>query len=453
MTSVVESFLKTYADTAENQNKIDPALYAKYNVKRGLRNEDGTGVLVGLTEIGNVHGYILDEQEKVPVHGKLSYRGYDVCDLVKSCQEEKRFGFEETSFLLLFGKLPTADQLSEFNDVLGELRTLPTGFFEDMILKAPSPDIMNKLARSVLALYSYDDNPEDSSIQNLLRQSIELIARFPTMVSYAYQVSRHYYHGESLYLHSPQKALSTSENILLLVRPDSKYTHLEAELLDLALILHAEHGGGNNSAFTIRVVSSAATDTYAAVAAAVGSLKGTKHGGANNKVMAMMDDIEKNVTDWENETEVAEYLRKILRKQAFDGSGLIYGIGHAVYTLSDPRAILLKEKARVLAAETGFDKEFALYERIERLAPKIFQEEKNLDKPVAANVDFFSGFVYKMLNIPAPLYTPIFAVSRISGWVAHRIEEIVSGGKIIRPAYKNVYAKREGYQPLAERSL
>ncbi|MCX7788132.1 MAG: citrate/2-methylcitrate synthase [Spirochaetes bacterium] len=451
MEKMVERFLDSYAPIVETRNKIDPALYTKYNVKRGLRNEDGTGVLVGLTEIGNVHGYILDEGEKVPVPGKLYYRGYDVEDLVAGCYKENRFGFEEVSFLLIFGKLPNQQELADFQNVLGELRTLPNGFFEDMILKAPSPDIMNKLARSVLASYSYDPNPEDPSLRNILRQSIELIARFATMVAYAYQVRQHYYFGESLYLHSPNKELSTAENLLLLIRPDSKYTKLEAEILDLALILHAEHGGGNNSTFTIRVVSSAATDTYSAVAAAIGSLKGAKHGGANNRVMAMMEDIEKNVKDWKDDEEVLSYLKKILRKEAGDKSGLIYGMGHAVYTLSDPRAILLKEKAKVLAQEMGYTEEFNLYERIERLVPRAFKEEKNSDKPIAANVDFFSGFVYKMLNIPGALYTPIFAIARISGWVAHRIEEIVSGGKIIRPAYKNVYTKKEEYVPLSQR--
>ncbi len=451
MEKIVERFLDSYAPIVETRNKIDPALYSKYNVKRGLRNEDGTGVLVGLTEIGNVHGYILDEGEKVPVPGKLYYRGYDVEDLVAGCYRENRFGFEEVSFLLIFGKLPNQKELADFQKILGELRTLPNGFFEDMILKAPSPDIMNKLARSVLASYSYDPNAEDYSLRNILRQSIELIARFATMVAYAYQVRQHYYFGESLYLHAPHKDLSTAENLLLLIRPDSKYTRLEAEILDLALILHAEHGGGNNSTFTIRVVSSAATDTYAAVAAALGSLKGAKHGGANNRVMAMMEDIEKNVKDWKDDEEVLSYLKKILRREAGDGSGLIYGMGHAVYTLSDPRALLLKEKARVLAQELGYTEELDLYERIERLVPQAFKEEKNSDKPIAPNVDFFSGFVYKMLNIPGALYTPIFAIARISGWVAHRIEEIVSGGKIIRPAYKNIYTKKEEYIPLDQR--
>ncbi|MBP7494348.1 MAG: citrate/2-methylcitrate synthase [Spirochaetales bacterium] len=452
MANTIDSFLNSYASIVETHNRIDPELFKKYNVKRGLRNEDGTGVLVGLTEIGNVHGYILDEGEKVPVPGKLYYRGYDVEDLVKGCNKEKRFGFEEISFLLLFGKLPNSKELKEFQEVLGEFRTLPNGFFEDMILKAPSPDIMNKLARSVLASYSYDSNPEDSSLRNILRQSIELIARFPTMVAYAYQVRQHYYYGKSLYLHSPNKDLSTAENLLLLIRPNSTYEPLEAELLDLALILHAEHGGGNNSTFTIRVVSSTATDTYAAVAAALGSLKGAKHGGANNRVMDMIEDIERNVKDWKDEEEISAYLKKILRKEAGDRSGLLYGMGHAVYTLSDPRAVLLKEKAKILAEEKGFSEEFNLYDRIERIAPRVFKEERNWDKPLAPNVDFFSGFVYKMLNIPGALYTPIFAIARISGWAAHRIEEIVSGGKIIRPAYKNVYTTKEEYIPLAERS-
>ncbi|MFQ3620520.1 MAG: citrate/2-methylcitrate synthase [Spirochaetales bacterium] len=451
MENLVGKFLNSYAPIVEAQNKIDPVLFTKYNVKRGLRNEDGTGVLVGLTEIGNVHGYILDEGEKVPVPGKLYYRGYDVEDLVKGCYSEGRFGFEEITFLLIFGKLPTPKELEDFQQVLGEVRALPNGFFEDMILKAPSSDIMNKLARSVLASYSYDPDPENYSLRNILRQSIELVARFPTMAAYAYQVRQHYYFGESLYVHTPRKDLSTAENLLILIRPDSKYTQLEAEILDLALILHAEHGGGNNSTFTIRVVSSAATDTYSAVAAALGSLKGHKHGGANNRVMAMMDDIEKNVKDWKDEDELLRYLKQILRKEVGDKSGLIYGMGHAVYTLSDPREVLLKEKARSLAEQMGYMDEFALYDRIERLAPRAFLEEKGQDKPIAPNVDFFSGFVYKMLNIPGSLYTPIFAIARIAGWVAHRIEEIISGGKIIRPAYKNVNTKKEEYIPLSQR--
>lgn len=423
--------------------KIDPEKYIKYNVKRGLRNSDGTGVLVGLTEIGDVHSYIIDEGEKIPVEGRLKYRGYDVYDLVRGFENEKRYGFEETCYLLLFGEMPSAERLEGFTRLLGSLRELPESFTEDMILKAPSNDIMNKLARAVLASYSYDNNPEDAGIENVLRQCIELIARFPTMAAYGYQAKIHYHDKKSLYLHSPQRDLSTAENILYMIRPDSKYTKTEAETLDLALVLHAEHGGGNNSTFVTHVVTSTGTDTYSAIAAAIGSLKGPLHGGANAMVLQMMENIKANVKNWDDEKEVAEYIEKILKKQAFDGSGLIYGMGHAVYTISDPRAILLKQKAAQLAKEKGLEKEFTLYATIERLTPDIFYRVKNSDKVICANVDFYSGFVYNMLNIPEELHTPIFAISRISGWCAHRVEELISGGRIIRPAYKNVAPKRE----------
>jgi len=446
-----EDFLDRHAPFAEAQNVINPELHKKYNTKRGLRNEDGTGVLIGLTEIGDVHGYIIEEQEKIPVPGRLFYRGINVNDIVAGFQKDGRFGFEEVTYLLLFGKLPTSGELAEFCDILGQNRDLPSGFTEDMVLSAPSSDIMNKLARSVLASYSYDNNPEDLSIRNVLRQSVELIARFPTMVAYGYQAKSHYYNNESLFIHAPRPELSTAENLLQMIRNDNQYTRLEAETLDLALVLHAEHGGGNNSAFSIHVVSSAATDTYSAVSAAVGSLKGAKHGGANQRVMSMMEHIKKNVSNWSDEGEVADYLRKILKKETYDRSGLIYGMGHAVYTLSDPRAVLLKQKAAELAADKEYIEEFALYEMIERLAPVVFKEVKGSDKPIAPNVDFFSGFVYKMLHIPPELYTPIFAVSRVSGWCAHRIEEIVSGGRIIRPAYKNVLG-RHPYTPIEERT-
>lgn len=445
-----ELFLDTHAPLAERQNVINPELHKRYNTKRGLRNDDGTGVLIGLTEIGEVHGYVMDEGEKTPVAGRLSYRGIDVDELVAGFQRDNRFGFEEVVYLLLFGVLPSAEELSEFRAILSANRELPNGFAEDMILKAPSQDIMNKLARSTLASYSYDSNPEDLSVRNVLRQSIELIARFPTMTAYGFQAKRHYYHNESLFLHAPDPKLSTAENLLYMFRSNQSFTRLEAETLDLALVLHAEHGGGNNSAFTIHVVSSAATDTFSAVAAAVGSLKGAKHGGANGRVIQMMENIKENVNDWTDEDEVARYLRKILRREAFDKSGLIYGLGHAVYTLSDPRAVLLKRKAGELAESKQFDDEFALYNLIEKVSPRVFREEKQNQKNIAPNVDFFSGFVYKMLNIPEELYTPIFAVARIAGWCAHRIEEIVSGGRIIRPAYKNVLGQRP-YTPLSER--
>jgi citrate synthase len=430
---------------------IEPELYQKYNVKRGLRNADGTGVLVGLTNIGDVHGYILDENEKVPVEGRLRYRGIEVEEIVRGFQTEKRHGFHEVVYLLLFGRLPDRMQLSQFNDMLDACHDLPEGFTENMILKAPSPDIMNKLARCVLASYSYDINPDAIDIKNVLRQCIELIARFPTLVAYAYQAKRHYYDNKSLFLHKPQPGLSTAENILHMTRIDSSYTALEAEILDLALVLHAEHGGGNNSAFALHVVTSSDTDTYSAIAAAIGSLKGPKHGGANVKVAEMIDDIKKNVKDWKDENEVRDYLAKILRKEAFDRKGLIYGIGHAVYTLSDPRAVILREKAEELAAEKSKTDEFRLFRTIEKIAPHIFAQIKQSAKPLAVNVDFYSGFIYSMLTIPRELYTPIFAISRIAGWSAHRIEEIVSGGRIIRPAYKSV-VKPAHYLPIDKRN-
>ena len=434
--------IKKFSDIIRETYKIDPSLYSKYSAKRGLRNEDGTGVLVGLTKIGNVHGYIFDEGDKIPDKGCLSYRGIDVSEIIANCEKENRYGFEEVAYLLIFGLLPTRRRLDEFKTMLSKSRELPEGFTEDMILKAPSNDVMNKLARCVLACYSYDSNPDDTSIENMLRQSMELIARFPTMVAYAYQAKEHYYDKKSLIIHTPVDSLSTAENFLYMLRPDNKYTPLEARVLDTALILHAEHGGGNNSAFTTHVVSSSGTDTYSAIAAAVGSLKGPKHGGANNRVMAMMDEIEKNVHNWEDKTEVRGYILKILNKQAYDRSGLVYGMGHAIYTMSDPRAVILKSQAAELAAAKGFEKEFALYNLIEELTPGAFEEVRGIHKPMCANVDMYSGFVYKMLGIPRALYTPIFAIARVAGWCAHRIEEVTVGGKIIRPAYKSVTKKR-----------
>ncbi|MFW5826659.1 MAG: citrate/2-methylcitrate synthase [Alkalispirochaeta sp.] len=447
----LQNYFDEHADAAARFSSIDPSLHRRFNTKRGLRNDDGTGVLIGLTEIGEVHGYYIDDQERMPDEGRLSYRGISVSDIVEGFQTDRRFGFEEVVYLLLLGKLPTASALEEFRTILAERRALPDGFTEDMILSAPSDNIMNKLARSVLAAYSYDPNAEDLSIENVLRQSIELIARFPTMVAYGYQAKRRYHHGESLYIHSPDPTKSTAENFLSLIRPTQEYTALEAEVLDLALVLHAEHGGGNNSAFTIHVVTSAATDTYSAVAAAVGSLKGAKHGGAAGRVRAMMRHIEEHVSDWRDEKEVASYLRAILRREAFDRSGLIYGVGHAVYTKSDPRAVLLGRKAGELARSAGDERRFELYETVARLAPILFQEEKQTDKIISPNVDFYSGLVYSLLNIPEELFTPIFAVARIAGWSAHRIEELVSGGRIIRPAYKNIVG-RAPYIPMASRA-
>lgn len=442
-------FLDKYSRFLDHSN-ITPDLYTKFNVKRGLRNQDGTGVLVGLTEIGDVHGYIKDEEEKIPVEGVLRYRGIDIQNIVKGFQARKEHGFEETAFLLLFGFLPTQEELVEFKRVLGELRTLPAGFTEDMILKNPSNNIMNKLARSVLAMYSYDDDPENYDITNVLFQSVRLIAQFPTIVSYAYQAKKHYYNGGSLFIHSPMPNLSTSENLLLLCRADKKYTKLEAEILDLCLVLHAEHGGGNNSAFTTHLVSSSQTDTYSAISAAIGSLKGELHGGANIRVHSMIQDFKKNIKDWKSEKEVGEYIEKILKKEAYDKKGLVYGMGHAVYTLSDPRAELLRGKAEELSKAAGRSDEFALYQMIEKLTPEIFKRVKGSDKDISANVDFYSGFVYDALNIPSDLFTPIFAISRIAGWTAHRVEELLNGRRIMRPAYKSVAARSE-YTPIEKR--
>jgi citrate synthase len=406
---------------------------------------------VGLTRIGDVHGYIIDEGEKLPIDGKLYYRGIDIEDIVKHAELEKRFGFEETVYLLLFGKLPTAEQLSRFCAVMGENRKLPPNFAEDSIMKLPSKDIMNKLGRSVLTLYSYDAEPENNAPENVLRQSIELISRLPTIMAYGYMAKKHYFDHESLIIHLPAPGSQSAETILSLIRHDQQFTRLEAEILDLALILHAEHGGGNNSTFSVHLVSSADTDTYSAIATGLNSLKGFKHGGASAKVMMMMDDIKANVKKWDDEGEVADYLNKILRYEAGDRSGLVYGQGHAVYTKSDPRAILLREKAAMLAKEKSgdaFEEEFNLYKLIETLAPALIKERRGRD--VCTNVDFYSGFVYKMLGLPAELYTPLFAVSRVAGWCAHRLEEIISGGRIIRPAYKCVQ-KRIEYTPLAVR--
>lgn len=445
-----EALLTTLCSEAASLNVIDGRLYPQFNVKRGLRNSDGTGVLVGLTSIGDVHGYIIDENERVPVEGQLYYRGYNVSDLVKGFQVEKRFGFEEVCYLLMFGALPTTVRLEEFSALLGRWRRLPADFVEDMILKHPSPSVMNKLARSVLVAYSFDSRPDDTSIPNVVRQSVELVARFPVMVAYGYQALSRYYQGRSLFLHDPKPDLSTAEVFLQLIRPGAAFTKLEAELLDLALVLHAEHGGGNNSAFTTHVVTSSGTDTYSALAAAVGSLKGPKHGGASIRVVEMIEDLKQNVRDWEDDAQVAAYLDKLVSRQAFDKSGLIYGIGHAVYTLSDPRAQMLKAQARVLAEEKGREAEFDLCDAIERLAPQVLRSHKGLEKPICANVDLYSGLVYGLLDIPPSMYTPLFAISRVAGWCAHRIEEIVSGGRIMRPAYKNVIRRRD-YVPMEQR--
>ena len=443
-------FIEQIADVSASHNQIEPEFYHKYNVKRGLRNLDGTGVLVGLTHVGDVRAYILEEGEKIPMPGKLYYRGIEINDLTRGFQKDKRFGFEECAYLLLTGELPNKEQLATFKQLLGDNRALPDGFAEDMIMKAPSNNVMNKLARCVLASYTYDEDPDNTSISNVIRQCISLIAKFPTMVAYAYQAKRHYYDGKSLYIHNPKPEMSTAENLLHMIRSDKKFTKLEAEILDLNLVLHAEHGGGNNSSFTTRVVTSSGTDTFSAIASAIGSLKGPKHGGANHKVIDMVSDLKRNVADWTDDKQVYDYLVKIIKKEAYDGSGLIYGMGHAVYTMSDPRAVLLKQKAEELAEETGNTKEFQLYRKIETFTPEIFAKYKNNTKEMCANVDMYSGFVYSMLNIPSELYTPIFAIGRIAGWSAHRIEELTMCNKIIRPAYKNVL-KKQAYIDLDNR--
>lgn len=446
-----KDFIEKLSVLAERNDPINPDLYQKFDVKRGLRNANGTGVLVGLTRIGDVVGYeVSPTGEKIPVPGRLLYRGYDVVDLIKDAEAHHEFCYEQCAYLLLFGELPSQKELAEFRTFIGESRVLPPNFTEDMIMKAPSQDIMNKLARGVLASYSYDENPEDRSVENNLRQCIELISRFSTLAAYGYQARRRYYDNQSMYIHNPMPELSTAENFLYLIRPDCQYTRLEAEILDLALILHAEHGGGNNSSLTVHVVSSADTDTYSSIAAAVGSLKGRRHGGANIRVVEMMDEIKANLKDWTDEKALRDYLYKIARKEAFDRSGKIYGMGHAVYTISDPRALLLREKARALALEKGCIDEYNLYRMVEEIAPQIIMEVHHSDKQICANVDLYSGFVYTMLNIPRELYTPIFAISRIAGWSAHRIEELVAGGRIYRPAYKNVCEERK-YVPLSKR--
>ncbi len=417
---------------------IDKELYTKYDVKRGLRDLNGKGVLAGLTEISEICSTKIENGVEKPCDGKLYYRGVDVEEIVKGFINDDRFGFEEVVYLLIFGVLPDKEQLERITKLLAYYRNLPQSFPRDIILKAPSCDIMNGLARSVLTLYSYDPHADDISLPNVLRQCLQLIALFPVLSVYGYQAYNHYYKNNSLILHSPQPNLSTAENILYMLRADSKYTRLEAKLLDMSLVLHAEHGGGNNSTFTTHVVTSSGTDTYSAIAAALGSLKGPKHGGANIKVVKMFDDMKKNIWDYEDEEDVRQYLRKLLHGEAFDKSGLIYGMGHAVYSISDPRARVFKKFVEKLSIEKGRIQEFKLYSLVERLAPEVIAEERKIYKGVSANVDFYSGFVYSMLDLPSKLFTPIFAIARIAGWSAHRIEELVNPSKIIRPAYKNV---------------
>ncbi len=434
----------------EDDISIDPELYTKYDVKRGLRDLNGKGVLVGLTEISDVCSSKIVDGKSVPMEGELYYRGYNVKDLVTGISESSHFGFEECTYLLLFGKLPNQKELDEFTHLLSYYRTLPTGFVRDIIMKAPSRDMMNTLARSVLTLYSYDDAADDISIPNVLRQCLQMISLFPLLSVYGYQAYKHYHDGESLFIHQPKPEYSTAENILHILRADSKFSALEAKLLDIALILHMEHGGGNNSTFTTHLVSSSATDTYSVIAASLGSLKGPKHGGANIKVVQMFEDMKEVVKDWEDEEEVSRYLRALLNKEAFDCAGLIYGMGHAVYSLSDPRAVIFHSFVERLSAEKGKEKEFALYTLVEQLAPKIIGEERKIYKGVSPNVDFYSGFAYSMLNLPLELYTPIFAIARIAGWSAHRLEELSSNGKIMRPAYKYVGHHRD-YVPILKR--
>ncbi|MBQ3273708.1 MAG: citrate/2-methylcitrate synthase [Christensenellaceae bacterium] len=443
-------YIKKYSKTAADACIIDPALYQRYAVKRGLRDISGKGVLAGLTEIAEIRAYIISEDEMVPCQGKLFYRGMNIKHITNGFLSDNRFGFEEICYLLLFGSLPNKTQLSEFCDVLGDFRVMKHGFVRDIIMKSPSKDIMNSMARSVLALYSLDDNPDDTSPENVLRQCLELIARFPMCAVYGYQAHRHYHLNESFYIHNPVKGYSTAQNILHMLRPDSTFTDYEAKMLDLALVLHAEHGGGNNSTFTTHVVTSSGTDTYATMAAALGSLKGPKHGGANIKVVKMMQDLKENVHDWTDDDEITAYLEKVLRKEAFDKMGLIYGMGHAVYSLSDPRSEIFKKHIQKLAEEKGRMDEFALYQKVERLAPETIARERKMYKGISANVDFYSGFVYSMLDLPHELYTPIFAVARVAGWSAHRIEEIVNGSKIVRPAYKSIAPLRE-YVELKDR--
>ncbi|MBR1817044.1 MAG: citrate/2-methylcitrate synthase [Lachnospiraceae bacterium] len=439
--------LDEYVEICNESGKIDVDLYKKYNVKRGLRDADGRGVLTGLTEISDVVGF--KGEERIPIPGELYYQGYEVKNIVSGLNDSL-YGFEETTYLLLFGHLPDKDELDCFVNVLADLRALPEAFNRDVIMKSPSKDMMNVLQKCVQSLYAYDELANDISIKNVLIQSLKLIAQFPVIAAYGYQAYRHYHMDKSLMIHRPKRNRSTAENILRLIRTDGKYTQLEAKVLDVCLILHAEHGGGNNSTFTTHVLTSSGTDTYSTISAALGSLKGPRHGGANLKVQQMFADLKQNVKDWESEDELSSYLQAILDKKAFDNSGLIYGMGHAVYSESDPRAVILKGYAKQLSEEKGTEKEYALYERVEGLAKKLITDNRNTQKSVCANVDFYSGFVYSMLRIPIELFTPMFAIARISGWSAHRLEELVNKGKIIRPAYKYVGTHRE-YIPIEKR--
>ena len=448
---VKEELLHELSESFRMHNQLPPDLCTRYRIKRGLRNADGTGVLVGASHLGNVHGYILNEGEREPIEGRLTYRGYNVYDLIHGLEQENRFGFEEIGYLLMCGKLPSRRQLAEFQHTIGLERALPDNFTEDMIMRAPSRDIMNKLASATLALYSYDANPDETTVENIMRQGISLMAKFPVIISHAYQAKRRYFDNDSMFLHVPDPNRSTAENILHLIRPTGEFNDDEAKLLDRCLILHAEHGGGNNSSFTVRVTSSSGTDTYSAIAAAVSSLKGPRHGGANLMVMHMMQNIRDNLHDLEDDEELEAYLKKLLHGEAFDRKGLIYGMGHAVYSLSDPREVVFKGYVEQLAHEKGRDKDLSLYTRIERMAPQLIAQERKIFKGVSPNVDFYSGFVYEMLGIPMELYTPLFAVARVMGWSAHRIEELLSANKIIRPAYKSLGGTHD-YIPRSQRA-
>ncbi|MBQ8980391.1 MAG: citrate/2-methylcitrate synthase [Eubacterium sp.] len=442
--------ISTLCDEIGKNNTINPSSYEKFDVKRGLRNPDGTGVMAGLTRICSVEGYYIHDGEVIPKEGKLSYRGYDINDIINDCIKDNRYGFEEVAWLMMFGSLPTIDQLNSLREVIGECRQLPDNFIEDIIIKNPSKDIMNKMARCVMTLYSFDENPDDFSVPNVLRQSLQLLSQFPSIMNTAYQVKRRAFYNKSMYLHPVVKNISTAEYILRQIRPDKKYTQEEAHLLDICLMLHADHGGGNNSTFATRVLTSSGTDTYSAIAAGLGALKGPRHGGANIKVSQQMDYILENCADPTDEGQMRDMLAKILNKEANDKSGLVYGMGHAVYTKSDPRAVILRDNAKKLAYEHGFEKEYRTLRNIEKLTPEVFAELKGVDKAMCANVDLYSGLVYRVLGIPGDLYTPLFATARIAGWSAHRLEEITTSGRIMRPAYKSVSKPRE-FVPIDKR--
>lgn len=435
--------IHSLAQSMTQNSIIDPNLYSKYDVKRGLRDLDGKGVLTGLTDISTIKQNKLVDGKLVPCDGELYYRGYNITDIISGITADDRFGFEEVVYLLLFGEMPNNKQLDNFKNLIVRYRTLPQNFVRDVILKAPSDDMMNSIARSVLTLFCYDKNPNDTSIDNVLRQCIQLISVFPMLSVYGYHAYNHYLRDKSLYIHRAEPTMSTAEVILSLLRPDRKYTPLEAKVLDMALILHMEHGGGNNSTFTTHVVTSSGTDTYSAIAAALASLKGPKHGGANVKVYYMFEDLKHKVNDWTDDEELTVYLEQLLDKKAFDRKGLVYGMGHAVYTISDPRQIILKDAVKKLAEAEGYEKEFNLYEKVEKLAPQVIARKRKIYKGVAANVDFYSGLLYSMLDIPCELYTPLFATARIAGWSAHRLEELVNSGKIIRPAYMSISTEKE----------